>query len=168
MACQMALMEPDMVEALIVVDILPLEYESRHTLVFEALSRVDIQNATSRVEVEEEMTSHLNGNKSTAFFLLKNLKRKKEGGFEWRFNLPVLINSYDEVRGGIGGSPYEGATLFIKGGLSTYIEHEGWLKTTYLFPTAYLTEISDAGHWVHVDKGEELLSIVLSFLEENL
>jgi pimeloyl-ACP methyl ester carboxylesterase len=168
MAAQLALMAPEIVDALIVIDILPLYYERNHDMVLDALTKVDLTHATSRTEVENQMIDYLNGNKGLAFFLLKNLKRKKEGGFDWRFNLPVLLSSYDTIRDGIMGLPFEGATLFIKGGLSSYIGQDRWLKTTDLFPNAFLVEIPNAGHWVHVDKGEELLNEILSFLDERL
>ena len=168
MAAQLALSHPERVERCIVVDILPLEYERGHDEILHALNSVPVLEITSRREVEAEMLSYLQGNKSVVNFLMKSLRRLPEGGFAWRFNLDVLTRDYDMIRSGLNGEPSEVATLFIMGGLSSYISMDGWIQTTELFPKADLVEIKGAGHWVHVDKGPELIERTKMFLERQL
>ena len=164
---QLALSQADRVQTATVIDILPLEYERGHDAVLSALNDVDIKSLDSRREVEAEMLRHLNGEKSTALFLMKSLQRSLKGGFNWRFNLEVLTRDYDQIRGGVTGQPFKGPTLFVMGGNSKYITMDGWIATSELFPRADLVEIENAGHWVHVDQGDILLEKVKSFLTKS-
>lgn len=164
---QLALSHSDRVETATVIDILPLEYERGHEEVLNALNDVDIRSLDSRREVEAEMLRHLNGEKSTALFLMKSLQRSLKGGFNWRFNLEVLTRDYDLIREGVTGDPFTGPTLFVMGGNSKYITMDGWIATSELFPRADLVEIENAGHWVHVDQGDILLEKVKSFLTKS-
>ena len=97
---------------------------------------------------------------------MKNLSRDKEGGYRFKMNLPVLYNHYDDILAAVhGNDPFEGDTLFIRGGKSKHMEDgdEAGIKT--LFPEAVIETIDGAGHWVHADAPGELLGIVKRFLE---
>ncbi|MDX1684349.1 MAG: alpha/beta fold hydrolase [Saprospiraceae bacterium] len=162
---QLALDHPERVVGLIVVDILPIDYERGHDAVLEALNALDIDKTDSRSELKKDMTDLLGGDTGVANFLLKSLKRKDDKGFSWQFNLDVLTEKYDDIRRPPESEDtFEGATLFIKGGLSNYVGMSGWMDTTELFPNADLKEIDDAGHWVHVDQPDRLLEVVKDFI----
>lgn len=163
-AAQLALNHPERVDKLVVVDILPIAYERGHDKVLEALNGLEITKSESRQELTKELTSALGGDVSTAHFLMKSLKRQKKEGFEWRFNLDTLTKEYDQIRKELKGGPFEGATLFIKGSLSNYINMSGWMEATEFFPHADLEEVEGAGHWIHADKPDELLQVVETFI----
>lgn len=165
--CQFALNHPDKVNSLIVVDILPISYQRGHDQVLAALNAMKPHEAESRKEATDRLIQLLDGDESTAYFLLKSLKRLEGGGFEWRFNLPVLTAKYDEIRGSVQGEPYESTALFIKGANSDYITVDGWIEATEFFPQAELEEIDEAGHWVHADQLETLVGVVKRFLTEQ-
>jgi len=164
-AMQLALLHPEMVEKLVVVDIAPSEYEDGHSDVFKALLAADVEHATSREQVLKVLNENLNGDTTTVGFLMKSLSRNESGEhFEWKFNLPALIKNYDKISGIVTGEkPFTGSTLFIKGEKSNYINSSNYAEITQLFPNHQLLEIPGAGHWVHADKPQEFVDAVMAF-----
>ena len=92
----------------------------------------------------------------------------KEGGFEWKMNLPVIHRDYANIlEPPTQDGPFEGPTLFIRGENSGYVKDEDILRIQELFPLSALRSIPDAGHWVHADQPEVLKGIVMEFLEKG-
>ena len=164
-AVQIAADHPDMVEKLIVVDIVPVTYNGGHEKIISALKHVDLDNMKSRGQVEKILKGDLK-DLGVVRFLLKNLSRKKEGGFRWKMNLPVLEKAYLDIL----DQPYidfvDIPTLFIKGDKSDYIKLEDKDILDNLFENYRLITIADAGHWIHVDQPEKLYSTIIAFLKE--
>ncbi len=163
-AMQFALDYPDMVDRLVVVDIGPERNESNHERIYDALLALPIDQIQSRKEAETFLASRLS-DWGIRQFLLKNLQRKKEGGYRWKMNLPVLHREYDEILAAVAGSEiFEGPALFLRGGNSNYIDPERFGEVQQFFSAAELQTIPDAGHWVHADQPERLLTAVEAFL----
>jgi pimeloyl-ACP methyl ester carboxylesterase len=59
---------------------------------------------------------------------------------------------------------YNGKALFISGGLSNYVRPENHELIYRMFPKAEFAVITGAGHWVHADQPERLVSCVKEFL----
>ncbi len=98
-------------------------------------------------------------------FLMKNIARNPNGGYQWRMNLDVIRSKYENVNGEvIAGDPFDGPTLFLRGGMSPYITLDDWPQIEELFPNAVLETIKGAGHWVHAEEPEALLGVVKDFL----
>jgi len=86
--------------------------------------------------------------------------------FAWKMNLPVIHQNYQAILSKIEGDEiFEGATLFVKGGLSKYITETNFETTKEFFPNANLKIIENVGHWVHAEAPKELLEILGIFLE---
>ena len=152
------------VAAAVLVDMSPLENEPGHEEVFDALKAVPIESLKSRDEAQEHMSTFLK-DRSVVLFLMKNLSRKKEGGFRWKMNLPVLLNDYQEILREISSdNPFEKPVMAIKGELSDYLTYDGELALFRLFPNLSIEEIEEAGHWVHADQPEALLHVLLDFM----
>jgi esterase len=153
------------IRKLIVVDIAPKAYPRGHESVFDALLSIDLAGLSSRNDAEEMLMSKLN-DIGTVQFLMKNLSRKKEGGFEWKMNLPLLHQSYPNILSEITTDHPVGLdVLFIQGEHSGYIldsDKEDILKK---FPDAKFELIPDAGHWVHADAPDALYQSVIRFIE---
>ncbi len=176
-AMQFALTHPDMVKKLVVVDIAPKAYQGNHYEIFEALQAMDLDNITDRKEAEAFLSERIR-ELDVRQFLMKNLTRKSPtdaspplggrgvgGGFEFKMNLPILWKHYPDILTAVEGEPFEGETLFIRGGRSKHVvlpDDEGLIKT--LFPKAEVKTVEGAGHWVHAEKPEELLGLVQAFL----
>lgn len=166
-AMEFALSYPDMVDKLIVVDIAPRPYRPGHDDIFAALFAVDLKTIQSRQAAEEILERYID-DWGVRQFLLKNLSRMKEGGFEWKMNLPVIHRDYANIlEPPTQDGPFEGPTLFIRGENSGYVKDEDILRIQELFPHSALRSIPDAGHWVHADQPEVLKGIVMEFLEKG-
>ncbi len=167
-AMKFALEHSDRVSKLIVVDVAPVQYEDRHSEVFNALFAADVSHANSREEVEKVLREKLDNDETTVQFLLKSLTRAENGqrGFQWRFNLDSLSKNYSKISAAITSSKqFAGEVLFIKDEKSSYINAENFDSIEKLFPKNKLVEIKGAGHWVHAEKPQEFLKEVISFLE---
>lgn len=162
-AMQFAASYPDMVEKLVVVDIGPKAYKPGHEVIFKALNAVPIDMLESRKEAEEILSEYIS-DKGVRLFLMKNLQRKKEGGFRWKMNLPLIESSYDNILSSIIPSEtVDVETLFLYGTKSKYIVEEDIEGIKDSFINAEFTAI-EAGHWIHAERPGELLNAVKEFL----
>ncbi|MFT6335319.1 MAG: esterase [Saprospiraceae bacterium] len=164
-AMQFAVDNPDMIEKLIIVDIGPKAYKAGHDTIFKALREVEIDKVKSREEVEDTIAKYIN-DKGVRLFLMKNLQRKKEGGFRWKMNLELLHREYTNIIDAIKyDETVDVETLFIYGSKSHYIIPSEINDIKEIFPQSTFEEI-DAGHWIHAEKPDELLEIVNRFLKD--
>ncbi|MFN8323317.1 MAG: alpha/beta fold hydrolase [Chitinophagales bacterium] len=166
-AMKFALENPDKVNKLIVVDITPAAYPDGHTHIFKALLQAQVATVGSREEVESFLKRNLEEDETTIQFLMKGLTRPENGadGFIWKFNLSSLYHNYDSISGSVYcDKPFMGSTLFIRGARSNYINSSNYSDIHHLFPNHELSEIKNAGHWVHAEKPTEFLDEVIKFL----
>lgn len=162
---QFALENPEMVDKLIVADIAPVKYPERHNHIFEALFELDLENLQKRDAANEFLKDKIRG-EAERLFILKNLTRKKEGGFRLKMNLPTIYNHYNDILAAIENlDTFEGASLFIKGGQSHHIEDSHIDTIRSLFPNVSIHTIEKAGHWVHADAPDEFIRVATNFLE---
>ncbi len=164
-AMQFAMDFPDMVEKLVVVDMGVKEYPPGHHEIFEALFSLDVSKLESRSAAQEHLVSKIN-DLGVVQFLMKNLSRKKEGGFQWKMNLQALHDNYEKILSPIEGTTYDDEVLFVRGGASHYVKDEDWGAIQQLFPNSKLVTIDGAGHWVHAVAPDALYMEVMGFLEE--
>lgn len=163
-AMQLAEIHPDMVDRLIVLDIGPGEYPGGHNAIFEAMCDLDIEKLSSRKEAEKILLESI-PNKGLVLFMLKNLSRKKSGGYEWKFNLPLLREKYDNIKGRVDLHNIDIPSLFIGGKDSGYM-NESQLKLIDQHFDHYQIEMLDnAGHWLHVDQPDALFDLIYDFLK---
>jgi len=162
-AIQFALDYPDMVDKLIVVDIAPKKYIGGHQVIFEALYSLNLANIEKRNEAEEKLAERI-PEFGVRQFLMKNLTRRKEGGFAWKMNLDAIHNHYQDILAEIEGETTEVPTLFVNGGQSKYVTKEDHGPIQTLFPSTTFKTIEDAGHWVHAEKPKELIQMIEDFL----
>lgn len=166
-AMQLATDQPELVEALIVVDIAPKSYPPHHDEIIAGLWALYESDLDSRTKADEILESYI-PSWSVRQFLLKNLYWKEKGKLALRMNLPVLREKYEEVTGGIAENAlYEGPTFFIKGENSGYIQPEDRDLLNKHFPKSQLLTLKDADHWVHAEKPKEFFEAVLGFLKFN-
>lgn len=164
-AMQFALCYPEMVHKLIVVDIAPKHYPRHHDTVIEAIESVDLAMLKERADAENALARYLGNDQSTIQFLMKNLSRTPEGGFEWKANMPVIIDAYYHLMEEITPlAAFHGPVLFVKGEKSRYISMDDLPYIHDLFPNAALVTIPDAGHWVHADTPEPFTRAIRDFL----
>ena len=155
---------PQFLEKLVIVDIAPKKYAPHHDEIIKALYSLDLSAISSRREADEEMKKSIE-NDGIRLFLLKNLNREKEGGYTWKMNLDILSENIEKV---IDVTeipfPIPLETIFIRGGSSGYILDSDFERIDELFPNSEIATIQNAGHWVHAEKPQELLSLIIDFL----
>ena len=122
---------PEKVEKLVVADIAPKAYEPRHNLIIEALQSLDLPKLTSREDADEKLKARID-DFGVRQFLLKNLSRKKEGGFEWKMNLEGIVSNYSHIIAKVEISgQFHRPVLFVKGDRSNYIDDEDETEIYY-------------------------------------
>jgi pimeloyl-ACP methyl ester carboxylesterase len=168
-AMALALADPELVQALVVVDTAPRSYVgsgfNQETL--DMIAALDTTKAGSRTELDCGMRAWIDESAMRGF-LLKSLVPRAEGGFRWRFAAEAILAGAKDIadwpavpEGTMAGCP----ALFIKGGESPYIIPERDLPAIKaLFPKAELAVIEGARHWVHFDKRAEFLALLGRYL----
>ena len=163
-AMQFTTLYSDMVDKLVVLDIAPVTYHSRHDNVIDALNAVDNANVSTRSEADILMKPYLN-EVGVRQFLLKSLV-KAEQGYQWKFNLDGITENYHHIISNINGSDAcYNSTLFIKGSQSDYILPEHRDSIVSLFPNSKAKVIHGAGHWLHAEKPEAVNRSIIDFLK---
>jgi esterase len=163
-AMQVALSYPERIDKLVLGDIAPILYPNHHESIFEGLTAIPLDQIKSRGEADKLLSQYVD-EAGVRMFLLTNLVRSDEGGFNWRINIPALINNYDHIAAAPDGISYDGETLFIRGEHSHYLLDEYVPETLELFPSARIETIDDCGHWLHSEKPQEFSKILLDFLK---
>jgi len=163
-AALIALLHPERVDKLIVVDIAPRSYQSHHDQVFDALTSIDLSQYEFRKDIDVALSSKI-PEVSVRQFLMKNLARDEAGRFHWKMNFKVIEKNYAQINEELPHDrQFDKPALFIRGENSEYIQMSDLTVIGELFPQAELVTIPDAGHWVHADAPEEFAAHVLDFL----
>ncbi len=168
-AMNFALEYPRRVDKLIVVDMSMRKYPPRqeHLEILQAMREIDFNTVSTREEVEEIIAKRIKSER-VRLFILKNIYRINAERMAWRLNIEGIYNNIDNVFEGIeSGYTYNEPTLFIKGGVSNYIQEEDYKTIPKNFPKAEFITIEGASHWVHADKPDELCAVFSEFLEKE-
>lgn len=132
-----------------------------------AIRQLPLEQMNSRTEVDQKLAEQI-PEFGIRQFLLKSLTRNEDKAFEWRLNIPVFLETLENIGDGIPeGSRFYGPTLFVRGGASNYIRPDELPHLHEYFPSALMHTIEDAGHWVHADKPDQLFETVSTFLAHN-
>ena len=172
-----ALKYPDMVDKLIVVDIAPKPYGSNgnyahitndHKNIVKALLSVNPKEHTSRSSIDKFLKDKIT-NDMVRSFLLKNISRDKDGLLQWKLNISAIAENLDFIMDGFSGRDElygeEKEVFFIRGANSAYILEEDMQNVRKFFPSAQLTTIPNAGHWLHAEQTELFIKSVRYFLD---
>ncbi|PHI38263.1 alpha/beta hydrolase [Pseudoalteromonas sp. GCY] len=164
-AMQFAQLFPESINKLVVLDIAPVDYHSRHDAIIAALNEVQKSDVSSRSEADTIMSQYIE-TLGVRQFLLKSLAKNEEGKLAWRFNLDVITEKYDTITSNINEThSCLCDTLFIKGNNSDYILPEHREAIARFFPNARAKIIQGAGHWLHAEKPEAVNRSIIDFLQ---
>jgi pimeloyl-ACP methyl ester carboxylesterase len=164
-AMQFALEHPEALDKLVVVDVAPKRYSGGHEQILGAILALDLNQVQNRSDAEQFFRQRLpHETEGTIQFLMKNLSRNPEGGFEWKMNFPAIYNHYQDILAPVEvNAVFNGEALFIRGDRSDYVQDADWANIVKLFPKAQLKTVENAGHWVHADQPQVLLEMVQKF-----
>lgn len=166
-AMTLALLHPDRVRRLVLVDIAPRGYARRHDFILDALAALDLSSLRARSEVEQALAPAI---PSVALrrFLVKGVGHNRDGSLRWKFNIESLRENYDCLGAAVTGpGRFEKPVLFIRGARSDYINENDEAEIRRLFPSAQMVTIPEAGHWLHAEQPEIFLRHVREFLEKD-
>ncbi len=165
-AMQFALSFPQLVDRLVIVDINPFKAKGHHYHILEALGQINPAQLSSLKEAEAILTKSLR-DKALCMFLLKNLKRSRQAGYEWKMNLKAITRHYNKIMTGIRGKSFYGPVLFIRGENSPYIRENDIKGIIDLFPSARIETVENAGHWLHWEKPDAFIRLASTFFKSS-
>lgn len=164
-AMNFALNHTDKWDKLIVVDMAPRAYPVHHGTILEGLKSIDLAGLRSRGDADKQLAKYVS-EAGIRQFLLKNLARKQDGGFEWKINLPVIDKNIEAMGEGIEPRlAIEKDVLFIRGENSDYLQDKDNILIVQLFPNSEVKTVKNAGHWVHAEQPDVVIEMVTEFLE---
>ena len=164
-AMLMALLHPEEVDRLVVVDIAPADNPPTLLGYIRAMRAVDLSGVTRRSEVDVQLAGAVPDPAERAF-LLQNLVIGEKPAY-WRLNLEALEHDFPQIVGFPhlpDGIVFGGQTLFVAGDGSNYIRPEHEPEIRHRFPQARIIRIEGAGHWVHAERPQAFLHTVAIFL----
>jgi esterase len=173
-AMRVAIKWPWMINGLVVADISPFRTGSAdseykiHRSILETMLSLDLSQVSTR-EQAEKMLGEKGFDERITAFILKNLHRKGSV-FEWRINAPSLMKNLDEIISPLDRSRADSfrvtgfPVLFLKGERSGYLPESDYPDILKIFPAAEFKKISNAGHWLHADNQDEVVSNLREFI----
>ncbi len=177
-----ALQYPALIDKLVVVDSAPKSYEDdpgfskqlmQHKEIVSALVRLDLSLIHSREEADKILAEDIPDPRVRSF-LLKNLKRHKNGRYSWILNIDAISRNLESIFNGFdrelwkdAGKEHYFPALFITGQLSNYVNDSDKKMIPEFFPNARIETIPGAGHWVHADQPDLFLNALLEFLQQG-
>ncbi|MDI9228804.1 esterase, partial [Serratia bockelmannii] len=157
-AMALSAIAPERIEKMVLIDIAPVDYQTRrHDEIFAGIRAVTAAGVARRSEAAEVMRHHI-AEEGVIQFILKSFV---DG--EWRFNVPVLWDNYTTISGWEEIPAWPHPALFIRGGDSPYLDNQHRAALLRQFPQAHAHVISGAGHWVHAEKPDAVLRAVRRF-----
>lgn len=161
---QFAVTYPDLVKKLIVVDILPRQYQPHHNAILAGLNSIDFKVEDSRSKVDKKL-ANLVPDLGVRQFLLKNVYWVEKGKLAFRFNLESLTINNPEVGAALPPfTVFDKETLFLKGEKSNYITEDEEAIIEAHFPSSKIATIKNSGHWLHAENPKQFYSEVCAFL----
>jgi esterase len=159
-----ALLHPDRVHSLCVLDIAPVQYTPLEphwksvTDIIETLQQ--IPTGLSKKQVDTILQSTI-PDPALRAFCLTNWGRNQA----WTINVEGIARSMPALADFPLTGAYEGDTFFIHGGQSRFVRHAYMDKIREYFPNHMLTTIRGSGHWVHAEAPEDTTALLKRFLD---
>jgi len=159
-----AVMHPNLIQKLIIVDIAPKQYDPHHDAILKGLNAIDFSEQISRAAVDEKLREYV-PQIGVRQFLLKNVYWREKGQLDFRFHLKSLTENNIEIGASLPkNTVFYKKTLFLKGDQSDYITLQDESLIRKHFPESNLQEITNAGHWLHAENPLEFYDFTLKFL----
>jgi pimeloyl-ACP methyl ester carboxylesterase len=161
-AMEVAIVQPECVDRLVVLDIAPRGSSTGVRPVLDALLGIDLGGVRSRDEVDRLLAEKLTDPALRAF-LLMGLTRAADAAFQWKFNLAALAENWDAISAALP-QRYDGPTLFVRGEESDHLRDGDIAGILEQFPHARIETIPGAGHWLHSQAPDATFEAVRDFV----
>ncbi|MCG6872980.1 MAG: alpha/beta fold hydrolase [Gammaproteobacteria bacterium] len=164
-AMTVALLHPERVTSLVVLDIAPVPYPPGHADIIDAAAGLPLDALGSRRDADAALARRIE-DPALRGFILQNL-RKHGSGYQWRLNWSVIRERLAEISGFPHfDTPYPGPALFLHGANSRYVQARNEPEIRRLFPAARISAVAGAGHWLHADQPSAVVATMREFLEK--
>ncbi len=178
-AMRFALKYSHKVEKLLILDIAPKSYDgfsnyaqitNDHRSIVDALLSVNPKEFSSRSGIDKFLKEKI-PNDMVRSFLLKNVGRAEDKTLFWKLNIQSISENLHNIMSGfsdLGDSdrfPENKNVYLICGANSPYVQEEDIQSVRKLFPSAQLTTIPNAGHWLHAEQPELFVKTTRYFIE---
>ncbi len=166
-AMRLACRHPERVGRLIVVDMAPRDYQwPGGRAEYRAMNALDLTTLSSRAEAETRVEPIV-PDWAMRKFITTNLERTSDG-WRWVFNLPVLSAALPVLeKNSLGPDDrFDGPTVFITGGKSSYVRPEDHVAISRHFPSARVKTLPESGHNPHMEARETFVAEVRAALRD--
>ncbi len=164
----LALQQPELIAGLVAMDIAPISYAHSHLSLIDALGSLNLGKISHRSDADADLAGQI-PNPILRAFLLQNLVYHNTC-YDWRLNLPVLARSMSALTD-FPEYPqknrYDGPTLFLRGANSQYIPDSATSTIKQLFPSAKIRTIANAGHWLHAEQPDTVVTALQKFVASS-
>ena len=171
-----ALLHPERVERLLVLDIAPVAYEASEPqweaieAVVQAMRSVKLTAVRSKRDADMQLSKSVQDAGLRAFVLMNLIRSAGEAddaaAFQWRVNLPAIVDALPALAkwDGADGAVFARNTLFVGGGKSRFLRSSHLPAIEEHFSRFSFASIRTADHWIHADEPDALLLIAMRFL----
>jgi len=162
-----ATLYPEIVNGLAILDIGISRVRGRHQPIINALEQLNPEHYSERQDIKNELKKFI---KVTPIrqFLLKNIMRRIDNSFTWKFNCDALLEHYVDLTATLDlQDSYLGSTLFLRGAKSSYLMETLDPEILQYFPLAQITTIDRAGHWLHAEQPDLIYVQIRDFFKED-
>ncbi|XP_036624024.1 protein ABHD11-like [Trichosurus vulpecula] len=168
-AMAFALQEPELVERLVSVDISPFVATEMPNVfkIVPAMNSLNLLGSLSHSQAFEVVDEHLKPSVKDSGIrqYLFNSLVQVNGQYVWKVNAENLWQQQNQLLETIPiQGVYGGPTLFLTSINSSFVPQSHHPKIKLLFPEAQFQTIPDAGHILHINKPQEFMNSILSFL----
>jgi esterase len=173
-----ALLHPDRVSGLVVLDIAPVRYDPTSDPSWKAvgdivsvLASIDVVPGMSRSQADQLLRSAI-PDPGLRAFCLTNLDPKAG---RWKVPLRAIASNLGRLADFDvpSSSPsqqqhqhqYVGDAFFIHGGQSRFVRSSHMSAIASYFPNHLLTTVRGAGHWIHAEAPDDTTALLKKFLD---
>ena len=157
-------LDEERIHKLIVVDIALKKYPPHHQNIIFSMKKLIENKPQNRKEAEVILSEYIQ-EIDVRLFILKGLMRNDNNEFIFKFNLDVIEKNYLHLLTEIKPvKTFLTPTLFIKGGVSSYILDEDLLQIQKYYLNNQVKTIEKAGHWAHAQCPKEFYECVNNYL----
>ncbi|HXT81962.1 MAG TPA: alpha/beta fold hydrolase [Acetobacteraceae bacterium] len=162
-AMTMALLQPDIVQRLLVADIAPVAYQHQNSAISAAMRAMKLPPGLTRGAADAALEAAV-PQPGVRAFLLQNLQFGASP--HWRIGLEEIADAIPDLEGWEDPTGvFAGPTLFVSGASSDYVRPEHRPAIRARFPSARFVAVKHAGHWLHADNPAGFLSVLEAFLD---
>jgi esterase len=170
----MALLHPDRVAGLVVLDMAPVTYTNDDASwkavqdIIHVLSELDMSTCISKRDVDLALRSTV-PDPALRAFVLTNLdtSNAKDAIMQWKIPMQAIALELTTLAGFEVCSTvqFHGDAFFIHGGQSKFVRNIYLDTIAQYFPNHMLTTIRGAGHWIHAEAPDDVIALLKRYLD---